>query len=85
MLYSRRDVLSTMLAAAAANKAAGATSKAGIPGPFPGRVIAVQSDNAILSGAYQPEIIRRMMHKGMMELTGAPGWADAWKTFVQPG
>src|SRR5918993_588749 len=85
MLYSRRDVLSTMLATAAAHKAGAATEKPGIPGPLPGRVVAVRSDNSILSGAYQPEIISRMMHKGMMELTGAPSWADAWRVFVQPG
>jgi hypothetical protein len=45
----------------------------------------VQSDQSIVSGAYQPEIIQRMMHKGLMELTGAPSWTDAWRVFVQPG
>lgn len=85
MLYSRRDVLSSMLAGAAAHQLSGAPAKTGIPGPFPGRVVAVHSDKSIISGSYQPETIRTMMHKGLMELTGAPSWSEAWKVFVQPG
>lgn len=84
MLYSRREVMSTLLATAAAHAAA-TDSKLGIPGPFPGRVVAVNSDNSIVSGVYQPEIIRNMMHKGMTALTGAPAWTDAWRTFIQKG
>ena len=26
-----------------------------------------------------------MMHKGMLALTGAPAWPDAWRMFVQKG
>src|SRR5688572_15113797 len=85
MLYSRRDVFSSMLAAAAAHSLAAAPGKLGLPGPYPGRVVAVQSDGSIVSGKYQPEAIKQMMHKGMTELTGAPSWQDAWKVFVQPG
>ena len=85
MLYSRRDVFSTMLAAAAAHRLSAAPGKLGLPGPFPGRVVAVHSEQAIVSGAYQPETIRSMMHKGLMELTGAPSWTEAWRVFVQPG
>ena len=59
--------------------------KLGLPGPYPGRVVAVQSDQSIVPGAYQPEAIKRMMHKGMTELTGAPSWTEAWRVFVQPG
>jgi hypothetical protein len=84
MLYSRREILSTLLATAAAHAAA-SKGKLGIPGPFPGRVVAVESPNSILSGQYQPEIIRQMMHKGMMELTGAPSWTEAWRVFAEPG
>jgi hypothetical protein len=84
MLYSRREVMSTLLAAAAAH-ATSSDGKPGIPGPFPGRVIAVNSENAIVSGVYQPEIVRNMMHKGLLALTGAPGWPDAWRQFVQKG
>ncbi|MCC6590754.1 MAG: DUF362 domain-containing protein [Bryobacterales bacterium] len=85
MLYSRRDVFATMLAGVATHLSAAPAGKLGIPGPFPGRVVAVNGENSILSGAYQPEIIQKMMHKGMLELTGAPAWADAWRMFIQKG
>jgi uncharacterized protein DUF362 len=84
MLYSRREVMSGLLAAAAAH-AASSDSKLGIPGPFPGRVVAVTSENSIVSGVYQPEIIRNIMQKGILALTGAPAWPDAWRQFVQKG
>lgn len=84
MLYSRREVLSMMIAVAAA-RAAGTTGKLGIPGPYPGRVVAVRSENSIFSGAYQPAVIKNMMHKGMLELTGAPAWSDAWRVFFEKG
>ena len=84
MLYSRRDVLASMLGAAAAHAAA--TGKAlGIPGPFPGRVIEVRSENSIVNGAYQPETIKQMMHQGMTQLTGAPSWTDAWRMLFEKG
>lgn len=85
MLYSRRDVFSTMLAGAASHLLAAPAGKPGIPGPYPGRVVAVQSDNSLVSGLYQPETVEKMMHKGLLELTGAPSWTDAWRVFVQPG
>jgi len=70
MLYSRREVMSTLMAAAVAHAAS--DLKLGIPGPFPGRVVAVNSENSIISGQYQPEVIKKMMQKGMLALTGAP-------------
>jgi len=85
MLYSRREVFSTLFAGAAAHVLAAQDKKLGIPGPFPGRVIAVESNNSIVSNVYQPEVVKQMMHKGLMELTGAPNWTDAWRVFVQPG
>ena len=59
--------------------------KLGIPGPYPGRVIEVQHQGAILEGRYQPEAVAQMMQKGMLELTGAPAWPDAWRVFFEPG
>jgi uncharacterized protein (DUF362 family) len=56
-----------------------------MPGPYPGRVIAVEHPGSIVSGAYSPEAVGQMMRKGMLELTGAPGWPDAWKVFFEPG
>ena len=89
---SRRRLLMTAIAGSAlpllpsvraVSKAAG--SRLGIPGPFPGRVIAVRHPASIISGAFQSEPIRAMMQKGMTALTGSDGWADAWRQFFEPG
>jgi uncharacterized protein (DUF362 family) len=81
MLMARRNFLAG--AAAAARPVAG--RKDGIPGPYPGRVVAVRHGGSIEAGAYRREPVETMMRRGMMELTGAPSWADAWRVFVQPG
>ena len=88
MTQQRRDFLkSTFLAAGAAYPArqAAAATKLGIPGPFRGRVVSVDHPGSILAAGYQREQVRRMMHKGMMELTGAPSPQEAWRFFFQPG
>ncbi len=88
MLQSRRQLLSASFLAAAASRfstARAATSKLGIPGPYPGRVVAVHHPRSIVSGVYQAEPVQNMMQKGMMTLTGAPAWADAWRVFFEPG
>ena len=83
----RRDFLKTAFLAAAAQtaKVHAATTKLGIPGPYPGRVVEVRDPRSIVSGAYQAEPVKAMMQKGMMELTGAPSWDDAWRVFIEPG
>jgi hypothetical protein len=85
----RRQFLASALAAASAASAQSQSkatlSKLGIPGPWPGRVVAVEHPRSIVSGAYQAEPIRDMMRKGMMELTGAPGWLDAWRMLFEKG
>ena len=85
MWLTRRELVASTLVAGRAGQAAGPPSKLGMPGPYPGRVIAVHHPASIVSGAYQAEAIRGMMRKGMMELTGAPGWVDAWRVFAEPG
>jgi len=60
-------------------------SKLAMPGLYRGRVVAVESAASIVSGAYQAETVRDMMRRGMAALTGAGGWAEAWRTFVEPG
>ncbi len=60
-------------------------SKLAMPGLYRGRVIAVESPASIVSGQFQREPIRQMIRKGMAELTGTDGGADAWRQFVQPG
>jgi uncharacterized protein (DUF362 family) len=61
------------------------SSKLGVPGPFPGRVIAVRHQGSIVSGAFQAEPIRAMMRQGMAGLTGASDWAESWRLFFEPG
>ncbi|MBI5281121.1 MAG: DUF362 domain-containing protein [Candidatus Solibacter usitatus] len=81
---NRRDLLAGVLTAAAA-RAEAAPAKLGIPGPYRGRVVAVEHPGSIISGKYQQEPVRDMMRRGMMELTGAPGWVDAWRVFFEKG
>lgn len=89
---NRRDWLATAAGATVATLAFGAKvaaaaerTKWGMPGLYPGRVIEVNHPGSIVSGQYQPAVIKEMMQRGMKDLTGAPGWADAWKQFVEPG
>ena len=58
----------------------------GIPGPFPGRVIAVRSDKSVdvETSAANDEVVREMMARGMCALTGKKTPLEAWRQFVQP-
>jgi hypothetical protein len=60
-------------------------ARLGMPGPYPGRVIAVEHPACIVAGVYQAEPIRNMMQRGMQELTRAPAWQDAWRTLFEKG
>jgi Domain of unknown function (DUF362) len=83
----RRQFLKSALRAAAASQIPlhADTVKAGMPGPWPGRVIAVHHPGCIVSNRYQAQPVEQIMHKGMTELTGAPGWPDAWRTLFSRG
>src|SRR3954463_10964953 len=87
MRVSRRELLAGMAGAAILGQvhSKAATSKPGMPGPFPGRVIAVEHPGCITSGTYQAEPVRKMMEKGMTSLTGAPSWTEAWRSFFEKG
>jgi hypothetical protein len=89
MQTDRREFLQSALlgaTAAGAQSSSHAQSRGlGIPGPYPGRVIAIEHPGSIASGKYQPETIRQMMERGMTELTGAPAWQDAWRTMFEKG
>ena len=61
------------------------TSKLAMPGPYPGRVVAVESAASVHGGKLAKDPIRSMLQKGMCELTGAPAWQDAWRQFFEPG
>ncbi len=67
------------------SRAAAATQAMGMPGPYPGRVVAVEHGGCITSGVYQPEPIKAMVDRGMKELTGAPTGQDAWRTLFTKG
>ncbi len=84
MQLGRRQFLHTVpLAALAARPAA--AGKLGIPGPYPGRVVAVRHPGSIVADQYQREAVRDMMNRGMMALTGAETPAEAWRVFFSPG
>lgn len=87
MKSTRRELLYGTLLAAAASKSSGAAASGslGLPGPYPGRVVAVEHPASIVSGNYQAEPVRNMMRKGMTELTGATDWVEAWRAFFEPG
>jgi len=85
-MIPRRDVLKYAdLAASTVLNSKAATSKPGMPGPYPGRVVGVEHPGCIVSGAYQAEPVRKMMEKGMTALTGAPDWTGAWRSFFEKG
>jgi len=48
-------------------------------------VSAIENTAVLVSGQYRAEQVRQMMHRGMMELTGADDWAGAWRRFFEPG
>ena len=58
----------------------------GMPGPYPGRVVAVTSAKSVdtSSGAANDEVVREMMAQGMRALTGAGTTAEAWRRFFAP-
>ena len=87
MTKARREFLKSAFLAAAASQAVGraATSKPGMPGAYPGRVVAVEHPGCVISDEYQPAAIEKMIEQGMRELTGAPGWPDAWRALFEPG
>ncbi|MGE5645758.1 MAG: DUF362 domain-containing protein [Acidobacteriota bacterium] len=82
----RRELLQTALAGLSAQVSSKAdASRLAIPGLYRGRVVAVSHPASIVSGRYQAGPVKEMMRRGMAGLTGAGGWADAWKQFVSPG
>ncbi|RPI18899.1 MAG: DUF362 domain-containing protein, partial [Acidobacteriales bacterium] len=82
--FLTQALLAAGVSATGASAQSGA-NKLGIPGPYRGRVVAVQHPGSVKSGRYQREPVRDMMRKAMMELTGAPSWQDAWRIFFEPG
>jgi Domain of unknown function (DUF362) len=82
MKYTRRELFQQLAAAAAASAAIRGAYPATIysmPGRYPGRVIGVKHSASVVAGVYQPQPIQSMVQRGMMELTGAPNSAAAWR------
>jgi hypothetical protein len=71
------------LAQQAAPKSAGASPA--MPGPYRGRVVAVESPRVLAAGVYQPDVVKQMMRRGITALTGRDGWIDAWRQFFEAG
>lgn len=90
---TRRNLISGLaggLSAAQLAFASQVSSKAdrgrlAMPGPYRGRVIAIEHSGSIASGAYQAQPITEMMRRGMMMLTGAPDVKAAWSQLFEPG
>ena len=63
-----------------------AAAQPGMPGPFPGRVVAVHSEKSVdtETSAANPEVVREMLSRGMRELTGTSSDGDAWRRFFEP-
>lgn len=90
MENNRREFLLQAAGALAATYSMSRTAWAkvtgpGIPGAFPGRVVAVEHSGASIDRKYQAEPVKAMVHRGLMELTGAPTPQDAWRYFFEPG
>ncbi|HYL74692.1 MAG TPA: DUF362 domain-containing protein [Bryobacteraceae bacterium] len=89
MKIHRRELLKSAVVAGSLSlgrvHSKAATTAPRMPGPFPGRVIAVEHRGCIANNIYQPEPIRKMMEKGMTSLTGAPSWTDAWRSLFEKG
>ena len=84
----RREFLKSLIAGTAVTYGtamAKTADKLGLPGPFPGRVIAVEHSGSIIDDKFQRPAIHSMMNRGMMDLTGAPSPEEAWCTFFEPG
>jgi Domain of unknown function (DUF362) len=60
-----------------------AASMPGMPGPYPGRVVAVKSDRCVdpSTGKADDAVVREMMARGMRTLTGAGTTREAWQKF----
>ena len=58
----------------------------GMPGPYPGRVVAVKSARSVdeATSVADAAVVREMMERGMRALTGATSTLDAWRRFFEP-
>lgn len=55
-----------------------------LPGAFPGRVVQLLNDKAIVNDTFDVKALDVMLAKGMLALTGALGVSEAWRMLVTP-
>src|SRR5205823_1138657 len=63
-----------------------AAENPGMPGRYPGQVVAVHADRSIQTGADKVDVptVREMMASGMRTLTGDKDARDSWARFFTP-
>ncbi len=59
-------------------------SKLGMPGLFPGRVVQIQDQKAIVRNRVSQPTVRTLLERAMKELTGESSARDAWAKFIEP-
>jgi len=59
-------------------------SPLGMPGLFPGRVIEVRDQKAIVRNRISQPIVHQLLERAMKELTGESSARDAWAKFIEP-
>jgi hypothetical protein len=61
------------------------STKWGVPGPYPGRVVEVRHSQMIRADVKNRAAIDQATARGMIELTGATDAVEAWRSFFEPG
>lgn len=69
----------------AAGTAAQADGTFALPGPHPGKVVEVHDPASVDAGRIDGPRAAAMLDRALVELTGAPDAASAWRQFVSPG
>jgi uncharacterized protein (DUF362 family) len=59
--------------------------EAGIPGPFPGRVVEIAHAGSVVEDAVQEAAAAAMVERGMRELVGSENAVEAWRRLFAPG
>jgi hypothetical protein len=69
-----------------ASASAKPSTRDGMPGPFPGRVIEVHHKGAVREDCLVcPDSVQQMVRRGMRELVGGDDDRDAWRCLFQAG
>src|SRR5262249_44516521 len=63
----------------------GGMSEAGIPGPFPGRVVEIAHAGSVVQDTVQDAATTLMIERGMRELVGNDNAVEAWRRLFATG